>query len=97
MGESAAVPDTPTYHQDLGRGQLFASPSTRQFRGYRSRRVPCADPLSLLGPRVLFLVTWISTSRVGGRVSRGGLPLLGLLFFPWTALLYTLAYARSAA
>jgi hypothetical protein len=50
--------------------------------------------LSLLGPRLVFLGTWISTSRVAVAFQDGFLlPFLGLLFFPWTVLLYTLAYA----
>ena len=50
--------------------------------------------LSLLGPRVAFLVTWLATNRVSIAFHQGFLvPLLGLLFLPWTVLLYTLAYA----
>jgi hypothetical protein len=50
--------------------------------------------LSLLGPRVAFLLTWTATSRVAVAFHHGFLlPFLGLLFFPWTVLLYTLAYA----
>ena len=50
--------------------------------------------LSLLGPRVAFLVTWLATNRVAVAFHDGWVvPLLGLVFLPWTALLYTLAYA----
>jgi hypothetical protein len=50
--------------------------------------------LSLLGPRVAFLVTWLATNRIDLAFKGGwGLPLLGLIFFPWTVLLYTLSYA----
>jgi len=52
--------------------------------------------VGLLGPRLGFLGVWLFSSP--NRVSLafdGGflLPLLGLLFLPWTALIYVLAYA----
>jgi len=52
--------------------------------------------VGLLGPRIGFLGVWLFSSP--NRVSlafQGGwlLPLLGLLFLPWTALAYVLAYA----
>jgi hypothetical protein len=50
--------------------------------------------LGLLGPRVAFLVTWLATNRVAVAFHNGFVvPFLGLLFLPWTVLLYTLAYA----
>jgi hypothetical protein len=50
--------------------------------------------LSLLGPRVAFIVTWLATDKVDLAFKGGwGVPLLGVIFFPWTALLYTLSYA----
>jgi len=50
--------------------------------------------LSLLGPRVAFLLTWLATNRVTLAFHDGFIvPFLGLLFFPWTVLMYTLAYA----
>jgi hypothetical protein len=50
--------------------------------------------LGLLGPRFAFLYTWIFTDRVNLAFSGGFLwPLLGLLFLPWTALVYVLAWA----
>jgi hypothetical protein len=50
--------------------------------------------LGLLGPRFAFLYTWIFTERVSLAFSGGWfVPLLGLLFLPWTALVYVLAYA----
>jgi hypothetical protein len=50
--------------------------------------------LGLLGPRVAFLVTWLATNRVTVAFHSGFVvPFLGLLFLPWTVLLYTLAYA----
>jgi hypothetical protein len=52
--------------------------------------------VGLLGPRLGFLGVWLFSSP--NRVSlafQGGwlLPLLGLLFLPWTVLFYVLAYA----
>jgi len=52
--------------------------------------------VGLLGPRLGFLGVWLFSSP--NRVTlafQGGwlLPLLGLLFLPWTALCYVLAYA----
>ena len=50
--------------------------------------------LSLLGPRVAFVVTWLATDKVDLAFKGGwGWPLLGVIFFPWTVLLYTLSYA----
>jgi hypothetical protein len=50
--------------------------------------------LGLLGPRFAFLYAWIFTDRVSLAFSGGWfVPLLGLLFLPWTALVYVLAYA----
>ena len=50
--------------------------------------------LGLLGPRFAFLYAWLFTDRVSLAFSGGVVwPLLGLLFLPWTALVYVLAYA----
>ncbi len=50
--------------------------------------------LALLGPRVAFLGTWLFSDRVQTAFSGGWLwPILGLLFLPWTALMFVLAYA----
>lgn len=50
--------------------------------------------LGLLGPRFAFLYAWLFTDRVSIAFSNGFIvPLLGLLFLPWTALIYVLAYA----
>jgi hypothetical protein len=50
--------------------------------------------LSLLGPRIAFLFTWIATNKVTVAFHDGWVvPLLGVIFLPWTTLLYTLAYA----
>ena len=50
--------------------------------------------LSVLGPRIAFIYTWIATNRVSIAFHNGWVvPLLGVVFLPWTVLLYTLAYA----
>lgn len=50
--------------------------------------------LGFLGPRFAFLWVWLATARV--ELAFGGnfwLPLLGILFLPWTALAYVFAWA----
>ena len=52
--------------------------------------------IGLLGPRFAFLGVWLfSTPNRVTMAFDGGwvLPLLGLLFLPWTALAYVLSYA----
>ena len=52
--------------------------------------------VGLLGPRFAFLGVWLfsSPNRVTLAFHGGWVwPLLGLLFLPWTALVYVLAYA----
>jgi hypothetical protein len=50
--------------------------------------------LGFLGPRLAFLWAWIFTPQVNAAFSGSFLwPLLGLLFLPWTALAYVLAWA----
>jgi hypothetical protein len=50
--------------------------------------------LTLLGPRFAFLGVWLATARVDIAFSGNfWLPLAGLLFLPWTALIYVLVYA----
>ncbi len=52
--------------------------------------------LGLLGPRLAFLYAWIFTPRV--TEAFGGnfwWPLLGVLFLPWTALAYVLAWSTA--
>jgi hypothetical protein len=50
--------------------------------------------LTLLGPRVAFLLEWLATDRVSTAFHGGWVaPLLGVVFLPWTVLIYTLAYA----
>jgi hypothetical protein len=46
-----------------------------------------------LGPRIAFALLWIfDTNRIDAAFSSWVWPLLGLLFLPWTILLYTLAW-----
>ena len=50
--------------------------------------------LGFLGPRFAFLWVWLATARVDIAFSGSfWLPLVGMLFLPWTALAYVLAYA----
>ncbi len=50
--------------------------------------------LGALGPRLAFLYEWIFTERVNIAFDNGlFLPLIGLIFLPWTFICYTLAYA----
>lgn len=53
--------------------------------------------LGFLGPRFAFLWVWLATARV--ELAFGGnfwVPLLGILFLPWTALAYVLVWAPGA-
>lgn len=60
----------------------------------------CGCLIVLLGsafPRIALVLTWIFTSRVDIAFEGGVLlPLLGLLFLPYTTLFYVLAYAPIA-
>lgn len=49
--------------------------------------------LLLVGPRAAFIVTWLFTDRVG-RAFEGQflLPLLGMIFLPFTSLFYVLTW-----
>ncbi len=50
--------------------------------------------LGFLGPRLAFLWVWLFSSRVTDAFSGNfWLPLLGLIFLPWTALAYVAAWA----
>ena len=52
-----------------------------------------AASMAFIGPRFAFLLVWIFDSwRVNGAFSTWVWPLLGVLFAPWTVLLYTLAW-----
>jgi hypothetical protein len=43
-------------------------------------------------PRLLFILLWVSTTLVDRAFSGFILPLLGMLFLPFTSLFYVLAY-----
>jgi len=50
--------------------------------------------LGFLGPRFAFLWVWLATARV--ELAFGGnfwVPLLGVIFLPWTVLTYVFAWA----
>ena len=50
--------------------------------------------LGFLGPRFAFLWVWLASNRVDLAFSGNFfVPLLGVLFLPWTALMYVLVYA----
>ena len=48
--------------------------------------------MSLIGPRVALGFTWIFTNLVDRAFDGILLPLLGLIFLPWTTFLYVLVY-----
>jgi hypothetical protein len=60
----------------------------------------CGCLLVLLGsafPRLALIITWLFTDRVDLAFKGGvALPLLGLIFLPYTTLFYVLAYAPIA-
>ncbi len=45
-----------------------------------------------IGPRIALIAVWIFGDRVQGAFSSWVWPLLGLLFLPWTTLMYVLAW-----
>ncbi len=50
--------------------------------------------LGFLGPRFAFLWVWLATARVELAFSGSfWVPLLGMIFLPWTALTYVFAWA----
>jgi hypothetical protein len=49
--------------------------------------------MGLIGPRVAFLFAWIFTDEVNQAIESFWLKLLGLIFLPWTALFWSIAYA----
>jgi hypothetical protein len=48
--------------------------------------------IAMLSPRAAFGLVWLFSDRVNIAFSNHLVPLLGLLFLPWTALIYTVAY-----
>jgi len=55
---------------------------------------PLVALLGMASPRLVLLATWLFTSRVAIAFHHGlFLPVLGLLFLPFTTLMFVLAYA----
>jgi hypothetical protein len=48
--------------------------------------------LALIGPRLALLAVWLFTSEVEMAFDGFAVPVLGFVFFPWTTLVYALAY-----
>ena len=49
--------------------------------------------VAFLSPRLAFILIWIFTSWVEDAFSGFLIPLLGVIFLPWTAFLWVVAYA----
>lgn len=50
--------------------------------------------MALIGPRIAFLFTWLFTDQVQLAFKNDfWVPLLGMVFLPWTALMYALCYS----
>ncbi|MFQ5966326.1 MAG: hypothetical protein ACE5MI_01800 [Acidimicrobiia bacterium] len=49
--------------------------------------------VALFSPRLAIVIIWIFTERVDRAFDGFLLPLLGLVFLPWTTLFYVVAYA----
>jgi hypothetical protein len=49
--------------------------------------------IALVSPRLALLILWISTNFVDRAFDSFFVPLLGIVFFPITTLVYVLAYA----
>ncbi|MFL6069761.1 MAG: hypothetical protein ACJ73L_08915 [Actinomycetes bacterium] len=49
--------------------------------------------MALIGPRVAFLFAWIFTDEVNQSIESFWVKLLGLIFLPWTALFWAIAWA----
>jgi len=55
--------------------------------------VCCAFLLAFgIGPRIALIFVWIFGDRVQHAFSSWAWPLLGLIFLPWTTLMYVLAW-----
>ena len=52
--------------------------------------------VALFSPRLALVIIWIFTERVDRAFDGFLLPLLGLVFLPWTTLFYVVAYAPVA-
>ncbi len=49
--------------------------------------------VALISPRFAFALVWIFSERVDIAFDSAFPPFLGLIFLPWTVLMYTFAYA----
>ena len=49
--------------------------------------------MALIGPRVAFLFAWIFTDQVNQSIESFWVKLLGMIFLPWTALMWVIAWA----
>ena len=49
--------------------------------------------VALFSPRLALVIIWIFTERVERAFDGFLLPLLGVIFLPWTTLFYVVAYA----
>jgi len=49
--------------------------------------------MGLVGPRVAFAFAWLFTNEVDEAIDSFWMKLLGLVFLPWTALFWAIAYA----
>ena len=49
--------------------------------------------MGLIGPRIAFIYAWLFTNEVHQAYNGFLVPALGVLFLPWTALFYAIAYA----
>jgi hypothetical protein len=49
--------------------------------------------MGLVGPRVAFLYAWLFTNEVDQSIDSFWMKLLGLVFLPWTALFWAIAWA----
>ncbi|WP_353941410.1 hypothetical protein ABII15_07105 [Streptomyces sp. HUAS MG91] len=52
--------------------------------------------MAAIGPRVALAITWLFTNLVDRAFTGVLMPLLGLVFLPWTTLGYVFAYAPVA-
>lgn len=49
--------------------------------------------MGLIGPRIAFLYAWLFTNEVDPAIPSFWMKLLGVIFLPWTALFYAIAWA----
>lgn len=49
--------------------------------------------MAIIGPRVAFVFAWIFTDQVNQSIDSFWMKLLGVIFLPWTALMWAIAWA----